>query len=70
MSFSYKPLWKLLIDKEMTKKTLMKKANFSKSTLDKMSRGENISLEILGQICEALSCKIEDIISYNHKKDY
>ena len=35
MSFSYKPLWKLLIDKEMTKKALMQATGISKSTMDK-----------------------------------
>ena len=45
MSFTYKPLWKLLIDKDMSKKELMKSVGISKSTLDKMSRGENISLK-------------------------
>lgn len=43
MSFSYKPLWKLLIDKEMTKKALMQATGISKSTMDKMGRGEQVS---------------------------
>ena len=38
MSFSYKPLWKLLIDKDMSKKELMEATNISKSTMDKMGR--------------------------------
>ena len=40
MSFSYKPLWKLLIDYDMSKKDLMKATDISKSTMDKMGRGE------------------------------
>ena len=57
MSFSYKPLWKLLIDKDMTKKELMQKTRISKSTMDKMGRGEKIliflrqSVERAGQMC-------------------
>jgi DNA-binding Xre family transcriptional regulator len=69
MSFSFKPLWKLLIDKDMTKKNLMNITGISKSTMDKMSRGEFVSLEILGRVCEKLECNIEDIISYQRKDD-
>ena len=42
MAFNYKPLWKLLIDKDMTKKELMRLTNISKSTMDKMGRGEQV----------------------------
>lgn len=61
MGFTYKPLWKLLIDKEMTKKELMQRTGISKSTMDKMGRGENVSLEVLDRICSYFNCKIEDI---------
>ena len=50
MPFSYKPLWKLLIDKEMNKKRLMELTGISKSTVDKMYRGENVSLEVIDRI--------------------
>jgi DNA-binding Xre family transcriptional regulator len=68
MSFSFKPLWKLLIDKDMTKKNLMNITGISKSTMDKMGRGEFVSLEILDRICERLNCNIEDIISYQQEE--
>lgn len=64
MAFSYKPLWKLLIDKEMTKKQLMEETGISKSTMDKMARGENVSMEIIDRLCEYFECSIEDIIEY------
>jgi len=64
MAFNYKPLWKLLIDKDMTKRQLMKKTGISKSTIDKMGRSENISFNIVARICKELSCKVEDIIQY------
>lgn len=51
MAFSYKPLWKLLIDRDMTKKQLMQVTGISKSTMDKMARGEIVSLEIIDRIC-------------------
>ncbi len=64
MSFSYKPLWKLLIDKEMTKKMLMQETGISKSTMDKMSRGEQVSMEIIDRLCNYFKCNIEDIIEH------
>lgn len=67
MSFSYKPLWKLLIDKDMSKKKLMELTGISKSTLDKMYRGENVSLEILNRICHQLNCDVSDVISYKEE---
>ena len=64
MAFSYKPLWKLLIDKEMTKKQLMQAAQISKSTLDKMGRGEQVSMSIIDRICNHFDCNVEDVISH------
>ena len=65
MSFSYKPLWKLLIDKEMTKKQLMLATGISKSTIDKMGRKEPVSMSIIDRICTFFSCNIEDVINHN-----
>ena len=69
MSFSYKPLWKLLIDKEMTKKALMQATGISKSTMDKMSRGEQVSLEVLDRICNYFNCSISDIMEHFSPSD-
>ncbi len=62
MAFSYKPLWKLLIDRDMTKKQLMQVTGISKSTMDKMGRGEQVSMDIIDRICNYFDCDIEDII--------
>ena len=64
MSFSYKPLWKLLIDKDMTKKALMEETGISKSTVDKMTRSEQVSLEIIERICIHFNCEISDIVVF------
>lgn len=64
MGFSYKPLWKLLIDKDMTKKNLMEQVGISKSTIDKMGKCENISLNIIEKICRHFNCKVEDILEF------
>ena len=58
MSFSYKPLWKLLIDKDMSKKNLMNQVRISKSTIDKMGRGEIISLNIIDKFVMNLIAKL------------
>ena len=64
MPFSYKPLWKLLIDKDMSKKDLMQATGISKSTMDKMFKGKNVSLDVLERICKYFDCQVSDIISY------
>ncbi len=64
MAFTYKPLWKMLIDKDMTKKELMEKTKISKSTMDKMGRGEMVSLEIIDRICNHFECNVEDVINH------
>jgi len=64
MAFSYKPLWKLLIDKEMTKKQLMEATGISKSTMDKMGRGEQVSLDIIDRICTYFNCDVIEIIEH------
>lgn len=64
MTVSYKKLWKLLIDHDMKKKDLAKAANISNYTITKMSKGENVTVEILGKICTALNCNIDDIMEF------
>ena len=60
--FSYKPLLRLLIEKDMTKTQLREAVGFSSATLAKMSKGEYISLETVENICKYLDCKIEDVV--------
>ena len=62
MAVSYKKLWKLLIDKDMMKKELSKKANVSNYTLAKMNKGENVTTDVLVRICKALECNLDDIM--------
>lgn len=64
LPFSYKPLWKLLIDRDMSKKELMEKTGISKSTIDKMGRSEHISMDILERLCDFFDCQVEDILKY------
>ena len=62
MSISYNKLWKKLIDNDMTKTDLRLKADIGTSTLAKLGKNENVTVEVLVKICDALDCNIEDII--------
>ena len=62
MKISYKKLWKLLIDRDLKKADLARKANLSTYTINKMNSNENINIETIGKICLALNCKIDDIL--------
>ncbi|MGN0546074.1 MAG: helix-turn-helix domain-containing protein [Acutalibacteraceae bacterium] len=64
MAVSYKKLWKLLIDHNMKKKDLAKAADISNYTVTKLSKGENVTVDILGKICSALNCNIDDIMEF------
>ena len=62
MSVSYKRLWHLLIDKDLTKKDLIEQAHISDYTIRKLNRGDNVTTDVLVRICHALNCQIEDIM--------
>jgi len=61
---SYNKLWKLLIDKQMKKSDLRKKAGISSSSLAKLTKDENVTTEVLGKICRELKCDISDIMEF------
>lgn len=61
MKFSYNNLWKLLIDKGMSKQDLCASADLSRATLAKLGRGENVTTNVLLRICGALDCQINEI---------
>ena len=62
MIVSYKKLWKLLIDRDMLKRDLCKKAGLSSATVAKLTNGANVQTDVLVKICTALGCGIEDIM--------
>lgn len=68
MSVSYKPLWKLLIDREMNKTELRKAAGISTSALAKLGKNENVNTEVLVKICNALKCDISDIMELTDER--
>jgi DNA-binding Xre family transcriptional regulator len=68
MPFSFNPLWKILIDKGMTKEKLRIALKFSPSTIAKMSKGENVSMDVLDKICEYFNVPLSDIVEYIPEK--
>lgn len=62
MRISYKPLWKLLIDREMTKKELQEKTGLGSSTFTKLKNNECVRTDTLVKICEVLRCQLSDIV--------
>ena len=67
MTVCYNKLWKLLIDKDMSKKELMENTGVSKSTINKMAHGEDVSLDVIDRICTFLNCNVECVVE--HIKD-
>ncbi len=64
MAFSYNKLWKLLIDKNMNKTALRDTIGITPSTLARLSKNQNVTMDVLGKICKELNCNIEDIVEY------
>lgn len=64
MAVSYKRLWKLLVDKEMSKADLRKKAEIAPNTMTKLRCDEEVSLAILSKICKTLNADFGDIVEY------
>ena len=64
MSVCYNKLWKLLIDKNMNKTDLRLAAGITTTALAKLGKNENVNTEVLGKICKALECKIDDIMEF------
>ena len=64
MAASYKKLWKLLIDRDLKKKDIQTLAGISNYTVSKLNRGDNVTTDVLGKICKALNCNINDIMEF------
>ena len=62
MAVCYNKLWKLLIDKKMTKTQLCNEAKVSTNAMAKLGRNEDVRVEVLVKICAALDCTMDDIM--------
>ena len=64
MGVAYNRLWKLLIDKKISRADLRRMAGISPNTMTKIIRDEEVTLTVLGKICETLNADIGDIVEY------
>lgn len=62
MRISYKPLWRILLDRDISKKQLREMSGISTASMAKLGKGENLTTDVLLKICEALDCNINQII--------
>jgi len=62
MTYSYNKLWKILIDRKITKTEMRKQAGITTNMLAKMGKDEPVSMETLAKICVALDCGLDDIV--------
>ncbi len=62
MVYSYNKLWKMLIDRKITKTEMRKQAGITTNMLAKMGKDEPVSMETLAKICVALNCTLDDIV--------
>ena len=62
MAVSYTKLWKLLIDKNMSKTQLIKAAKISTNAMAKLGKNEDVRVEGLVKICSELNCSMDDIM--------
>ena len=68
MAVQYNKLWKILVDKKMSKADLRKQADISSNTMTKLRRDEIVALPILDRICETLDVDYGDIIEHVKKE--
>ena len=64
MTISYNKLWKLLVDKKMSKADLRKAAGIAPNTMTRLRRDEEVTLSVLSKICSTLNVDIGDIMEF------
>lgn len=64
MAISYNKLWKLLVDKKMSKADLRKAAGIAPNTMTRLRRDEEVTLAVLNRICDALDVNIGDVMEF------
>lgn len=69
MAISYKKLFHMLIDRNMTAAELQKEAGYSANISTRMRRDEYVSLESMEKICRVLGCKLDDIVEFIPDED-
>ena len=69
LKISYKKLWKILVDREMSKIDLRERCKIGTGTMTKLNKGVPVSVETLLKICECLGCNIGDICDAEKVKE-
>lgn len=64
MKISYKKLWHILLDKNMTKQDLRKITGISTTTVQKLTKNESVGIDIILRICEKLNLQIDDVVEF------
>lgn len=64
MTISYNKLWKLLVDKKMSKADLRKASGIAPNTMTRLRRDEEVTLSVLYKICSALNVDIGDVMEF------
>lgn len=62
MAVCYNKLWKILIDRGMSKTQLIKATKISTNAMAKLGKNEDVRVEVLVRICGVLNCSIDDIM--------
>lgn len=65
---SYKPLFKLLLERDISRKQLKESVPLSGNVMAKLSKGEYVSMEVIERICTYLDCHVEDVIEITTQK--
>ena len=68
LAVSYKKLFHLLIEKEMTNAQLQKQAGFSANIITRLKRNEYVSLDSIESICRVMKCGVDDILDFVPEK--
>ena len=66
MAISYNKLWKLLVDKKMSKADLRKAAGIAPNTMTRLRRDEEVTLSVLNRICIVLDVNIGDVMEFTN----
>lgn len=69
MKVSYKKLWKLLIDKEMTQVELRKQTGLSAGSMTKLRHGEPVAMDVLYRVCLTLGCNLQDVVEFDFSEE-
>lgn len=66
---TYSPLWKLLIDRKMTKSELRNKTHIAASTFTKMNNDQMVSMDVIARICDELQCTFDDVVQIEKESE-